>query len=280
MKTKINKWILTLPYLLMSLVLVFVPLIFIFVKAFLPTTDSLTKKNYGIEQNWNFLQSTVAEKIWLSLWISVVSTLLTIIFGYLFAYFLSLTKNLFWKTLWVTFTTTPIWISLLVKVVGIKTFFDLNAQAPNSTFGHFFTILTFVYLNLPLFIITIYAFIITIPNNLLNASKDLGKNCWQTFWHIIVPLSKKAILNGTSLVFFTIFTSSGVSQFVNNANDNGLIGSSLLEHGLIANANQIALARVSSVTLLLSCTILFLWCACYLIPKIIINHYWKKRKNS
>lgn len=277
-KGLLNKSLLLSPYIILTILFVVVPIFFIITKSLSPTKDSVTSEILDVSNNWNFIDKTIFEKIGLSFGISIASTIICAIFGYLFAYFLSLSKNKSLKIIAVCLITSPMWISTLIKLVGLKTFFDLMNGSPNSTYGNIYTILALSYINFPIFILTIYTYINSIPKNLLQASKDLGKSSIKTFFYVVVPYTKNAIISGILLVFLPSLTNAGVTQFVNNSNDGSIIGNDLLNQGLESSSSQIALARVSSLSLLICLLILLLWSIFVLIPKAIKTYKKNKEK--
>lgn len=268
------KLLLLLPFFLLTLLLVVAPLITIVIKSLSPNQEG----NWDVSNNWNFIDENLMTKIFMSIIIALATSFFCLIIGYPFAYFLSLSKRLSFKILCVSLITSPIWISFLVRLVGLKTLFDAIADKPNSTYGDIFTIIALVYMNLPLFILTIYTYINSIPKNLLEASRDLGKNSFQTFFYVIVPYTKNAIISGLTLVFLPSITIAGVSRFMNNSNNGDLIGDTTLQQGQAALVSEIALARVSSLCLLLCAIILILFSVFILIPKIIKNYKLNKKE--
>jgi spermidine/putrescine transport system permease protein len=56
--------------------------------------------------------------------------------AYPFSYFLSNSKSKVFKAVIIFIATAPIWTSFLVKLVGLKTFFDICAGYDNSTYGN------------------------------------------------------------------------------------------------------------------------------------------------
>lgn len=277
-----KKFYLLLPYILITLVLVIVPLVLIFLRSFMSATDSVTGDHLPVKDNWNFLGKNTFEKIGLSLMVAVACTIFCLIIGYMFAYFLSLSKSLPLKILAISLITSPMWISMLVKIVGLKTLFDFINGSPNSTYGSIYTIIALTYINLPVFILTIYTYLNSIPKNLLQASKDLGKNSLQTFCFVVVPYTKNAIFSGMALVFLPSLTTAGVTQFVDNSNNGSTIGGDLMNQGLEATASEIALSRVASLSLVICLLILLLWTFFVLLPKTIkiIKNNKNKRGNS
>ncbi|MDE5841395.1 MAG: ABC transporter permease subunit [Malacoplasma sp.] len=278
-KKTFSRFLLLAPYLIITILLIVIPLILVFIKPFQPTVDSSTNESIAISNNWSFLGTTIWEKIGLSFLVAIIVTIICVVIGYAFAYFLSLSKSLPAKIFAISLMTSPMWISFLIKLVGLKEIFDfINGQA-NSTYGLIYTIIALVYVNLPTFVLTIYTFLNTIPKNLLEASKDLGKNCVQTFFQVILPYTKNAVFSGITLIFLPTLTTAGVTQFMDNSNNGELIGSILLDKGLEGTASQIALARVATLSLVVCLIILVLWSIAVLIPKSI-KHYKKMKKDS
>lgn len=267
-KQKFSNFFLLLPFFLLTILFVIIPLIIIFIKSFVVVSPA-DGGSGKLEDNWNFINETLFAKIFLSIFIALTTAVLCLLIGYPFAYFLSLSKNGNYKVFCVYLITSPIWLSFLVKLVGLKTLFDSIADKPNSTYGHIFTIIALVYMNLPLFILTIYTYINLIPKNLLQASKDLGKNSVQTFFYVIVPYTKNQIISSFMLVFLPSITVAGVSKFMNNSNDGKLLGDTVLDQGQAALESKISLARVSSLCLVICAVILVLFSIFVLIPKVI-----------
>lgn len=276
-KNNISKFLLLLPYFLITLLLIVIPLIIIFIKPFQPTTDTIDGSKIPVSDNWSFLGITVWEKIGLSLLVAIIVTSICVVLGYAFAYFLSLSKNVTSKIIAISLMTSPMWISFLIKLVGLKELFDTIAGSSNSTYGIIYTIIALIYVNLPIFILTIYTFLNTIPKNLLQASKDLGKNSFQTFFLVVLPYTKNAIISGATLVFLPTLTTAGVTQFMDNSNNGSLIGSIMLDKGLEATSSQIALARVATLSLIICLVILVLWTITFIIPKTV-KHYRNNKK--
>ncbi|RXY97063.1 ABC transporter permease subunit [Malacoplasma penetrans] len=271
-KSSSSKFFLLLPYFLITLLLIVIPLIIVFIKPFQPTNDAIDGSQIPVSDNWSFLTATVWGKIGMSILVAIIVTAVCVVFGYAFAYFLSLSKSMTSKIVSISLMTSPMWISFLIKLVGLKELFDTLAGTTNSTYGMIYTIIALIYVNLPIFILTIYTFLNTIPKNLLQASKDLGKNSFQTFFLVILPYTKNAVISGATLVFLPTLTTAGVTQFMDNSNSGSLIGSIMLDKGLEATSSQIALARVATLSLIICLVILVLWTVAFLIPKTI-KHY-------
>lgn len=250
-----RRWLLLIPFAIITLLLVVVPMVLIIVKSFLNTQDGSTTNSWV--NNWSMLGSNfIWNKMLISIFDAVITTIVCVILSYPFAYFLSMSKNKIYKSLTIFIATAPIWTSFLVKLLGLKTFFDLMNGVNNSTFGNVYTIIGLIYLYMPFMIMPLYSVLNDMPKNLVNASYDLGYGGFMTFIKIVVPYTKVALFSGITLVFLPSLTTVAVPQFLNNSNDSSLISDIIVDQGNQAVTSQIALARASTLSLVLSLVIL------------------------
>ena len=255
---------LILPYIVIVLLFIVVPIILIFIKSLTPTQSG------GIAQNWNFIDGFIWQKILKSFIIAIITTVVAIIIAYPFSYFLAFNvKGRITKTLAVLFITAPTWTSFLVKIIGMKTLFDFINGYQNSTSGDLYTVIGLVYLYIPFMILPIYNILKDMPKNLIYASKDLGRTGWSTFVNVVMPYTKAALVSGITLVFLPCLTTVSVPQFLNSSSSGSLIGDIIMEEGLLAQTSDISLARASTLAL-----IIFL----FVVAGIFV--YWGTRKIS
>lgn len=137
-------------------------------------------------------------------------------------YLITLQAN---RGLWLTLFLIPSWVNLLLKVyafLGILGNDGIVNQLLTSIGlapAHFlfdikgFIIVT-VYIYMPFMMLPLYNGIIKIPENIIKASKDLGASETQVFLKIILPLSKKAIASGMSLVFIPSLSIFMISRLI------------------------------------------------------------------
>ena len=270
-----NGLLLTLPYIALTILLVIVPLIVIVINVFIPSTGN-------INDNFGIMTGTIWNKIGKSIYVSIVSTIFILLISFPFAYLLSLSKNKVMKTLIMIVITAPVWVNMLVKLIGIKTIFDVINDAQNSTYGDIYTILGLTYLYTPFMIIPLYNSLDTIPKNLIYASKDLGRNNFQTFIFVVIPWCKTALISGVVLVLLPCFTSVAVPSFLNNNNDGSLIGDVIINQGENGLSSPIALSRTSVLVLVVSTFTLLIYGSIILSPKIynFIKYKVKNRGNK
>ncbi len=257
-----KKMMLAIPFFILVLLFVIIPVIIIITYAFLPTSSG------DISHNWEILNHSVILKILRSIYISFVSTLVCVLIAYPFCYFLSMSKNKAYKSIVMLIITAPIWSSLLIKLIGLKTLFDTINGAGNSTYGDIFTIIGLTYIYLPFMMMPLYNSFETLPKNLIYASRDLGRNFFSTFFKVILPYTKQALIAGITLVYLPSLTSVAISAFLNNNNDGTLIGGIIEGSASNANSSDIALARVSVLSLVIGLIILFMYAIYVLTPKL------------
>jgi putative spermidine/putrescine transport system permease protein len=119
----------------------------------------------------------------------------------------------------------PMWVSYIVKAYawtvilaqsgviywfantfGLRGVLDWMLSLPviggnslsTSNLGRFFV---FTYVWLPFMVLPIYAAIERVPENLLQASADLGARPWQTFRTVILPLTFPGVVAGSIFTF-------------------------------------------------------------------------------
>ncbi|WP_052663975.1 ABC transporter permease [Mycoplasmoides alvi] len=271
---KANKkiWLL-LPFFLFMLLLFVVPLIIVIVAAFRPVLEN------GISgstlDNFSPIDGFVWEKIFKSFWIAFVSTVICTVLAFPFCYFLSNLKNKIYTSSIILFATAPIWSSMLVKLIGLKSLFDLIATSSvgaltiNSTYGDGYTIIGICYVYLPFMILPLYSILSNMPKNYLLASQDLGRNLFSSFFLIVVPYCKSAITSGVLLVFLPAFTTVAIPQFLNNSNNSSMIGDYIYDLGSNTLESKVAIAQASTVSLIIGMIILFVYFLWKWLPKLI-----------
>lgn len=263
-KSKLDwrKTSLWLPFLLLAIVMIIVPLIMVIIIAFIPV-DGLS-----MNENWNILNSTIWEKIGKSLLIAIVSTLLCVLISFPFCYFLSQTKSKWLKRIIFTMITMPMWLGSMIVLVSLKLFFDKLNGALNSTYGDIYTIIGIVYLYIPFMMIPLYNTLEQLPQNLLNASYDLGRGKIYTFFKVVIPFTKYALLSGISMVLLPAMSVVAVPQFLNNDPNGSLIGDVIMGQGQQATNSQIALARVCVLSIVVSLVMFVVYSLIIITPKI------------
>lgn len=95
----------------------------------------------------------------------------------------------------------PLW-GFFGQQGGINAFLGFFGIAPMQIlFTDFFFHFVASYIEIPFMILPIFNALDDLDENIVNASKDLGANDWQTFTKIIFPLSLNGVRSGVQSVF-------------------------------------------------------------------------------
>ncbi|WP_137157605.1 ABC transporter permease [Rhizobium sp. FKL33] len=221
-----NRWLLSLPALLIILFAATGPLLIVLVYSF------LTPGQYG-DVEWKFsteswvgvvLQRdifddtlTIADahvSIFLrSLQLSVLTTLLTLFLGFPTAYFIA-TRPANSRDLWVFAITIPFWTNLLIRTFamlevirnqGLINTLLMKLGVIDAPIQMLFTdgaiLAGMVYVYLPLMVLPLYASMEKLDFRLVEAGYDLYATPFQVLRRIIIPLVKPGMIAGSILVF-------------------------------------------------------------------------------
>ena len=111
----------------------------------------------------------------------------------------------------VALVMTPLWASYLVKIYSWRTMLEPNNGVLDWAFGFLgfhspgfggpAIVIGLSYLWLPYMILPIFAGLDRLPNNLLDASSDLGAHNWYTFRKVILPIIYPSIIAGSMFTF-------------------------------------------------------------------------------
>lgn len=198
--------------------------------------------------------------------LSFLVTALCVLFGYPVAYLHSKIKQPLIKTILLVIVSAPLltsslvlsfgWIVILGKR-GLVNKLLLNLGLIDDPIKILFTmnavIIALTQVMLPFMIVPLISSLQKLPQDLEDASADLGANKWQTFWYVTIPQSIPSIAAGMSLVFVLTFTAFTVPS---------LTGGSAMQIVSVYIWNNIRLltwdtaAAISSLMLLVSLIII------------------------
>ena len=252
---------LLIPFALVAILFVIVPAALILIFAFTPVNS---QSNSG--DNFAVIDDFLLEKIFSSLWIACVTVIICILFAYPLCYFLSSSNNLVFRSTVMLLLTAPMWCSVLVKLIGIKSFFDIVNGCINSTYGDIYSIIGLVYIFFPFILVPLYSCLTSMPKSFIQASQDLGYNMFRTFFNVVIPYTKTSLISGMSLVFLPCFTTVAVPQFLNNANNNELIGDIIFQVGSAGITNNAQLVIASALSIIVVFVAFVFWFFIRVIP--------------
>lgn len=205
MVTPVSAWL---------LLLIAVPLIYIFVISFCSTDAdhniifSFTLANYAKMADPSLL-TIYAD----SIAVAFFATVVCILVGYPFAYIMAFQKS-FKKSMMMVFLLLPFWTNSIIRLYGWRTLLGINGYFNKmlETLGiisHPLTmlytrgavVLGMVYMLMPFMVLPIHTVVDKLDRSLLEAASDLGARPAARFWHITLPLTMPGIFAGFIMVF-------------------------------------------------------------------------------
>ena len=207
------------PFGIWSALFIVLPLFFVLWHGLTDEAGAFTLANLLTVLQWEYLKA-----LGLSVELALVSTVICLIVAYplcLILHGLRRAKGvmiflLFLLPLWMnSLLTTMAWQTILEKngilndilrSCGLPDFTLINTPAA--------IIIGMVYNFLPYMALPLYVSISRIDHSIIEAAWDLGANRWQTFRHVMVPLSMPGIVSGCTMVFIPALTTFVISALL------------------------------------------------------------------
>lgn len=166
--------------------------------------------NYArIATDWTMLKALIN-----SLEITAVVTVISIVLAYPLAAIIAFRVPARWQRLALLLAVLPFWTSYVVRSYSWLLVLGQNGVVNQALLGlgitaeplqiastRAATVIGFVHFFVMLLTLTIYANLIQLSPNYARAAKDLGANRWQTFAHVILPLTLPGVVTGAFLTF-------------------------------------------------------------------------------
>jgi spermidine/putrescine transport system permease protein len=179
----------------------------------------LTRGPYGgqappltLENYTRFLDPLYGEILLKSFWIATETTVLCLVLGFPLAWFLARSGTK--RGLYLQLVMLPFWTSFLIRTyawvfllrdTGLFNTVLLGLGLINEPlpllYNHAAVLTGLVYCSLPLAVLPIYSTLERLDYALVEAAADLGANTWQTFFHVIIPVSAPGLRAAAFLVF-------------------------------------------------------------------------------
>lgn len=200
---------LTMPYLLMVVALIFIPVGWLFYMSFVGRDETLSLENY--QRMWD---SKAYFRIFQTTFkISILTTIICAVLGYPLTYFMSQLPSR-WANICLIGVLIPFWTSLLVRTYAWLVLLqkkglvntvavDIGLWSEPIKFVHNTsgTLIGMVHIMLPFLILPLYAAMRTIDKDCLKAAANLGATPSRAFWTVFFPLSIPGLLAGLLIVF-------------------------------------------------------------------------------
>ncbi|WP_286131150.1 ABC transporter permease [Loktanella sp. 5RATIMAR09] len=170
----------------------------------------LSFQNYAELAEKRFLWRAIVVSLEITLTVTVVSVVL----AYPLAWIIAFNVPKRWQRLALLLAILPFWTSYVVRSyawllvlardgVVNQTMLNLGLIAEPLTLANtrFATVTGFVHFFVMLLTLTIYANLVQLSPNYRRAAQDLGASAFQTFRHVILPLTLPGIVTGAFLTF-------------------------------------------------------------------------------
>lgn len=205
------------PTFLWQVLFFYMPLALMFIMSVVSYCPSLNVHILSWDLYRPFLTSTYFFIMIKSVILAGVNGILCFLVGYPLAYFLAFKAGRL-KTFFLFLLILPFWTNFLLHVYAW--FFVLDHEgiinyvlqalgiirSPLYLLNSIFSILLLmVYCYLPFMVLPIYSALDRFDKTLLEASRDLGASRFETWYHIVLPLSMSRVLSGFLLVFVPSF---------------------------------------------------------------------------
>ena len=179
------------------------------------TIDSFTGnvvKRFNLENFHDMLTDAAYKNVVLrTLGIAISVTILCSILAIPMAFYMAKIAKPSAQKFLVALVLTPLWASYLVKIYSWRTMLEPNTGVldwllgplgiHSPGFGGPAIIIGLTYLWLPYMILPIYAGLERLPNNLMDASGDLGARNFYTFRKVVLPLIFPSLVAGSMFTF-------------------------------------------------------------------------------
>ena len=205
------------PHVVWSILFILAPLAFVFYYAFTDKTGAFTLNNIKELGSASYLDIFTR-----SLCFALAATAICLLVAYPLAYAISRAKPRSQK-ICIMLTMLPMWMNFLIRTYSIMAILE-DTGFLNSLLGRIglpplhiintggAVIFGMVYNYLPYMVLPIYTVLSKLDNRLLEASADLGCTPMQTFFKVIMPLSRSGVVSGVTMVFVPSVSTFYISQ--------------------------------------------------------------------
>ncbi len=210
-----RSFILGIPITVWLVLIVLVPVLLMFIMSFKQKSGYEILNVFTFNNYLEFFKNETYWKLLLkSFRMAFIVSIVAIISGYPLAYFISRRLRKF-RNFFYMLIITPLWVSYLVRIIAWRTILGnrglintalLNLgiiKEPLSIFlyNQVSVVITLTYIAIPFVFIPLYTSLEKIPNNIIDAARDLGASEFNTFINVIFPLSLPGLVTGFMLSF-------------------------------------------------------------------------------
>ena len=207
------------PFTIWAGLFIILPLLFVLWHGLTDGSGALTLENLRTVLQWEYLRA-----LGLSLQLALASTIVCLVMAYPLCLILQELRRakgvmiflLFLLPLWMnSLLTTMAWQTILEKNGVLNEFLrllglpDMTLINPPAAI-----VIGMVYNFLPYMVLPLYVALSRIDHSVIEAAWDLGASRWQTFRHVMLPLSMPGIVSGCTMVFIPALTTFVISALL------------------------------------------------------------------
>lgn len=224
---------------------------------------------FSLQNYLRFFEGPYLNCLWRSIALSFSTTALCLLFGFPAAAWLAFNVPKDRQNLCMVLLTVPISISFLLRLYAWITILRPTglasglmhslgfAHPPVILYSYWAILLGMVYNYLPYMILPLYAALEKLDLRLVEASRDLGANQFQSLFKVVIPLSFRGIVAGVIMVFVPSLGDYVTPDLMGGAK-NMYIGS-LIQNQYLAVRDWAFGSAVSTVLLLIVSVGVFLY---------------------
>ncbi|ATZ18210.1 spermidine/putrescine ABC transporter permease [Mesoplasma melaleucae] len=211
--SKGKAWPILLPFFVVMICLVIIPIISIIVYSVFKPSGDMKMFEFSLK---NFIRIFTAGGIMRTIGLTIayafLAALMCILFGYPIALIMSeMRSKILAKNMWLL-VTMPMWISMLLKVLGLRSLFLI--LEPSALGTQLAIIIGMTYMFLPFAITPIYDSLESRRIDIEEAAMDLGCSKFRTFWTVTFRSSMPGVITALTLVLLQAATSLVVVQYM------------------------------------------------------------------
>ncbi|SFT75116.1 spermidine/putrescine transport system permease protein [Selenomonas sp. GACV-9] len=218
-KSKSLQQLFAVPFGIWAALFIILPLFFVLWHGLTDEAGVFTLANLQVVLQWEYLKA-----LGLSAELALISTVICLVMAYPLCLILQELRRakgimiflLFLLPLWMnSLLTTMAWQTILEKN-GILNMFLRFCGLPDMTLINtpLAIVIGMVYNFLPYMVLPLYVAISRIDHSVIEAAWDLGADRWQTFRHVMLPLSLPGIVSGCTMVFIPALTTFVISALL------------------------------------------------------------------
>lgn len=268
-------WGLVAPALLWTVAFFVIPFLYMAAMSLWSRQGREILRVWNLDNYARFLnESALLRGLTNSLEITLTVTVLSVLLAYPLAWIIAERVPKRWQRMALILAILPFWTSYVVRsyswllvlskggvinqaLLGIGLISEPLEIASNRTA----TVIGFVHFFVMLLTLTIYSNLIQLSPNYRRAAADLGANAFQTFWHVILPLTLPGVMTGAFLTFVLCIGDYITPQILGGNNELVLPQIIMLQIGRRAD---FPMAAALSIILMLAVTAAYVLCARWL----------------